>query len=82
MTWSGQFHVPVRFMDDTLPVGMSIHTKGVVDQIGLRELRVKEVINTDEFDTLRDFLATFDKTDLNNMIDLLHTHVNTNWPAA
>ena len=82
VTWSGQFHVPVRFMDDTLPVGMSIHTKGVIDQISLRELRVKEVINTDEFDTLRDFLANFDKTDLNNMLDLLHTHVNTNWPAA
>lgn len=82
ISWTGEFHVPVRFMEDTLPVNMLLHTRGVIEQIGLRELRIKEVIDTDEYDTIRDYLATFDKTDLDNMLDLLHIHVNTKWPES
>jgi len=79
ITWSGQFHVPVRFEDDQLTTSMLMYSKGAINDIGLREIRVREVIDTDEYDTIRDYLGAFDKTDLIAMFDLLDYHVNTKW---
>lgn len=82
VAWSGEFHVPVRFEEDAMTIQMLIHTKGSVAGLGLKEIRVRESIDTSEYDNLRDYLTAFDKTDLLSMLDVLHTHVNTNWPAT
>ena len=81
VTWSGEFHVPVRFDSDDMTINMLTHAKGNLGALGLRELRVREDIDADEYDNLRGFLTEFDKTDLDTMLDLLHVHVNTNWGA-
>lgn len=78
--WSGEFHVPVRFDADNMTINMLMHTKGTVSGVGLREIRLNEVIDTDEFDTIREYLAAFDRTELIAMLDALGIHVNTNWP--
>lgn len=79
VSWTGEFHVPVRFESDMMTIQMLIHTKGAISALGLKELRLREDIDTAEYDTLRDYLTTFDKTDLMSMLDVLHVHVNTNW---
>ena len=82
IAWTGEFHVPVRFMEDNMSIQMLIHTKGAVRGLGLRELRLRENINETDYDTIRDFLNEINKADLFAMLDALDIHVNTNWPAT
>jgi uncharacterized protein (TIGR02217 family) len=42
VTWSGQFHVPVRFDDDVFDVLMHFHRKGSIPSIGLKEVRLRD----------------------------------------
>lgn len=82
VAWSGEFHVPVRFDADNMTVNMMIHSKGAVSDLGLREIRVREAIDTAEFEMLIDVINAFDKTDLIALIDLLNPHVNVKWPST
>lgn len=82
VTWSGEFHVPARFEADMMTISMLTHARGALSELGLKEIRVRENISTDDYDTVREHLAVFDKTDLMEMLDLLYIHVNVNWPAT
>lgn len=53
ITWSGEFHVPVRFEDDDFAIRMLMHTKGVLPTIGLKEVRVYETIDEAAYATIQ-----------------------------
>lgn len=80
IAWSGEFHVPVRFDDDITNVMMMKHDVAAIEDVGLREIRLREMIDLAEIDRLREYLTEFDLTDLDAMFDILDIHVNTNWP--
>lgn len=82
VTWSGEFDVPVRFTDDAVSTIMSVQDIGAVGVVGLMEVRVREDIDTDEYDAMIAFLSTFDKTQFYDMFDVLDYHVNTKWGAT
>lgn len=82
VAWSGEFHVPVRFDTDEMSIQMLMQGKGSVSDLTLREIRIREVIDTGEFATLRAFLGAYDRDDLIAMMDLLDIRVNYIWPEA
>lgn len=53
VSWTGKFHVPVRFTDDTVSVAMAYHRVGSVDRFGLTEIRIRDTIDTAALATLR-----------------------------
>ncbi len=53
VTWSGEFHVPVRFEDDDIATRMLMYSKGVVPDVGLREVRITESIDETAYATIR-----------------------------
>lgn len=82
ITWSGEFHVPVRFEDDALGIVMTYYRVGEVPSVALTEVRVRENIVTEDYDLVREFLAEYDREELEAMLDLLDLHVNTQWGAT
>jgi len=82
VTWSGEFHVPIRFDDDMTTITTLTSERGTLANVPLREVRVREVIDEDLYDQIRDYLDLFDKTELVEMLDILDTHVNINWPGT
>jgi uncharacterized protein (TIGR02217 family) len=79
ITWSGEFDVPIRFGDDAISTIMQVQDIGAVGVVGLMEVRIREAVDTDEYDAMIAFLGTFDKTDFLTMFDVLEYHVNTKW---
>lgn len=79
VTWSGQFDVPCRFEDDAFDVVMHTETIASVASVGLMEERVRDNTNPAEYVEIRELLATYDRTDLLAMYDVLHTHVHVKW---
>lgn len=56
ITASFDFDVPVRFAEDGLSIAMNYHRLGHADGITLREIRLREVIDTDAIDAARALL--------------------------
>lgn len=82
VTWSGEFHVPVRFEDDALGVVMSYYRVGEVPSVALTEVRVRESIVAADYDLVREYLVAYDREELESMLDLLDLHINTQWGAT
>jgi len=74
-----EFDVPVRFAADALELVMLVRYTGNVGSIGFNEVRVREAINTDDYDEVRAILAVYDKDDLVSMYDALYDHINIKW---
>lgn len=53
LSWTGKFHVPVRFTDDALSIAMAYHRVGIVQRLGLTEVRMRDDIDTDALTALR-----------------------------
>ncbi len=53
LTWGGEFDVPVRFEEDILETLTHYHALGQSGNIGLREIRIQEDIDTAAYDTQR-----------------------------
>ena len=49
LTWGGEFDVPVRFEDDVIETLSFYYAKGQTGNIGLREIRIKEDIDLDDY---------------------------------
>lgn len=79
ITWSGEFHVPVRFEDDALDVVMSTKNHGTVSSFGLLEVRTKEAIDETVYVETRDFIRAYDGGSWIAMLDILYQHVNIEW---
>lgn len=79
ITWSGEFHVPVRFEDDVLDVVMTTAARGTVSPFGLLEVRTKESINGTDYADVRDFIRAYDGGSWSNLFDILYRHVNIEW---
>lgn len=56
VTWTGDFHVPVRFENDNMTIQMMIYSKGLVPDLGLREIRLREIIDEVALQAIRDSL--------------------------
>lgn len=82
ITWSGEFDVPARFEDDALQVVMAYHRSGSISSIGIREIRVREIIDETKYGIVREFMSNQHKADLARALDALHVHVNQNWLVA
>lgn len=74
-----EFDVPVRFASDALELVMLVYHTGNTGSIGFTEVRVRETIDTAEYDEIRAILAVYDKDDLVTMYDALYNHVNIKW---
>lgn len=53
VTWTGKFHVPVRFTDDALSVAMAYYRVGSVERLGLTEIRLRDDVDTDALSAAR-----------------------------
>ena len=82
ITWSGEFHVPVRFEDDALPILMATRQTGMVPDIKLREVRVREDIDTDFYDDVIAILGSYDWTDVIDLGNIIEYTVNTHWQGT
>lgn len=59
--WSGEFYVPVRFTDDIMEVMMFFKDAGRTENIGLKEVRLTEDLNTSNYATARATLSAQDR---------------------
>ncbi len=53
LTWGGEFDVPVRFRDDIYETLSQYYASGSTGSISLKELRVREDIDTSSYDAQR-----------------------------